>query len=128
MVLKIIEGGCRRLFVLPLSGTDMVDDLDLSLSVCLSVCLSVSLSLSLSHTHTHTHVHAGAKIGFVTQSFVQELASRRKMGGGRQSPILLSLHSLLHNIGRKTVECYQVLICLLLLLVWILAVADGYAL
>ena len=50
------------------------------------------------------------------------------MGGGRRSPILLSLHSVLHNIGRKTVECYQVLIYLLLLLVLILLMVDGYAL
>ena len=108
MALKITESQCRRLFVLPLSGTDMVDDLDLSLSV------------------THTH----AQVGSVTHSFAQELASMKKMGGGRQSPILLSLHSVLHNIGRKTVEYYQVLICLLLLLLlmWILVAVDGYAL
>ena len=119
MALKITEGQCRRPFVLPLSGTEMMDDIGLSLSV----------------THTHTHMHMCAQVGFVTQSFAQELASRRKMGGGRQSPILLSLHSVLHNIGRKTVEYYQVLICLphlllllLLLLVWILVVVDGYAL
>jgi len=107
MALKITEGQFWRLFVLPLSGTDMMDDR--------------FVSLSLTHTCTHTC----AKVEFVTQCFAQELARRRKMGRERQSPILFSLHSVLHNIGRKTVECYQVLH---LLLVWILVVVDGYAL